>query len=790
MGTLWQDVRYGLRILAKNPGFTAVVIVILAVAIGANTAIFSVINTVMLRPLPYEDSDRIVTFRMQTRQRPSVGTRYRDVSLWREQDKVFEAVAAYIGGWFYIAGIDQPHETWVNQVSANLFPLLGVQPLLGRGFLPEEEQPGSDAVVVVCERFWREHIGGDAGVLGKTLILNGRSHTIVGVMPSRFEFPFGRSQSLYLPLVAEPDTPVHPLGRLKKQVTLEQARAAMAVAAGHQQELDPQKSAGLTIGVDRLLDSVLEGRRRLPLLLWGAAGLVLLIACSNVANLFLARAATRQREVAMRIALGAGRMRVVRQMLTESLIVSLAAALVGLLLAFILVQGLVGLCPADIPRLSETRVDFSVLLFTLGISLLTGLLFGVMPACRGSDVRTGQMLKEGAVQTSRGRRWQHVNGGLVISQVALSLILLMGAGLLTRSLLALQSIDLGFRPENVVAMQIKLPDAKYPERHQRRAFFAALLERVRALPGVRSAAQMDWLFDMSHSESMPTAVSVPGSAKAGPEPQQAQWVQVSPGFFETMGIRLLKGRTFNDQDGVRNVIVDAELAHRCFGDADPVGQKITSDFIGDHTVVGVVDTTRDFLTPKPGGVLYARTDQGFGLCTVMVRTDDDPLRLATALRAQVASLDSEQVIMKFETVDARLSSMLAPPRFNMILVSLFAGIALIVAMIGVYGLLHYNATRQTRDIAIRMALGARSRDVLGSVLRTGCKLVLIGVGLGVAGAWAITRVLSSLLYDITATDPVTFIFVSVVLTVIALSASYIPARRAAKVDPMAALRCE
>jgi len=791
MNTFWQDIRYGYRILAKNPGFTAVVIVILAVAIGANTAIFSVVNTVMLRPLPYEDSDRIVTFRMRTQEKPWVGTYYRDLSLWREQAGVFEALAGSSGGWFYITGIDRPHETWAREVSANFFALLRVRPLLGRGFLPEEEQSGSDPVVVVGERFWREHLSGNSDAIGKILVLNGQGRTIVGIMP---EFPFGSSQSssqsLYLPLVAKPDDSVHLLGRLKKGVTLEQARAAMAVVAKRQQELDPQKNAGLTIGVDRLLDSTLEGHRRLPLLLWGAAGLVLLIACSNVANLFLARAATRQREMAMRIALGAARTRVMRQMLTESLLVSLAAAMVGLLLAFVLVKGLVGLCPADIPRLNETRIDVSVLLFTLGISVLTGLLFGVMPAWRASDVRTGQMLKETAVQSSSGRRWRHVNGGLVVSQISLSLILLMGAGLLTRSLLALQSVDLGFRPENVVAMQIKLPDAKYPERHQRQAFFATLLERVRALPGGRSAAQMDWLFDMSHSESMSTAVSVPGSTVVSSEPQEVQWARVSTGFFETMGIRLLKGRTFNDRDGIRNVIIDAELARKCFGDADPVGQKIASDIIADHTIIGVVDTTRDFLTPKPGGALYTRTDQSFGMCAVVVRTDGDPLRLAAALRAQVAALDSEQVITKFETVDAKLSSMLAPPRFNMILVGCFAGIALIVAMIGVYGLLHYSATRQTRDIAIRMALGARSGDVLRSVLRTGLKLVLIGVGLGLGGALAVTRVLSSLLYEITPTDPLTFIFVSIVLSIVALLASYLPARRAAKIDPMEALRCE
>lgn len=753
MTTLWQDIRYGTRMLAKNPGFTTVVIVILAVGIGANTAIFSVINAVMLRPLPYEDSDRLVTFHPRTQEKPFLGTYYRDLSLWREQEGVFEDAAGYSGGWFYVAGIGQPHEIWAREVSSNLFAMLRSRPLLGRGFLPEEEQPGGPPVIVLSEGFWREHLGADPGAVGKSLVLNGQSYTIVGVMPPGFAFPFGSSQSLYVPLIAEPDARAHLLGRLKKGVTLDQARAAMAVVARRQEQLDPQKNAGLTIGVERLLDSILEGKRRLPLLLWGAAGLVLLIACSNVANLFLARAVTRQREMAMRVTLGAGRSRVMRQMLTESLLVSLAGGAAGLLLAFVLVKGLVGLCPAKIPRLNEARVDSAVLLFTLGISILTGLLFGVMPAWRASDMRTGQMLKETALQSSSGRRWRHVNGGLVVSQVALSVILLMGAGLLTRSLLALQSIDLGFRADNVIGMQIKLPEVKYHER-------------------------------------LTTTVSVPGSTTGNSESQEAQWASVGPAFFETMGIRLLKGRTFNDQDGIRNAIIDVELARKCFGDVDPVGHKIASDVVGDQTVIGVVDRTRDFLTPRAGGVIYTRTDQGFGLATVLVRTDGDPLRLAAALRAQVAALDSEQVIMELETVSARLSGMLAPPRFNLILVGCFAGIALVVAMIGVYGLLHYSATQQTRDIAIRMALGARTGDVLKSVLRAGLKLVLIGVGIGVAGAFAVTRVLSSLLYDITPTDPLTFVLVSITLSVVALLASYLPARRAAKVDPMVALRYE
>jgi len=793
MGTLWQDIRYGLRMLARGPGFTLVVVVILALGIGANTAVFSVVNAVLLRPLPYREPHRLVNLYEQWKGGAETNISATRFAYWRAHNEVFEQIAATSYRPVYLTEVDRPRQIQAKMVSASHFSLLGFQPVQGRTFRPEEEKLGNHRVVVLDHAFWQEQWGGDPNVIGKTMVLDNEQHTIVGVMG-----PDCRDAgSFCLPLVVEKSYAVMCMARLKKGVTLEQARANMALVARQLEAVDPKLNAGYTAKVHWYVDDYFGDHRRTLLLLFGSAAFVLLIACSNVANLLLARAALRRQEIGVRLALGASRGRIMRQVLTESVMLSTAGGLLGLLVTRWAVRGLVGLCPFYIPRIWETRVDLTVLAFTLGLSMATGLLFGLMPAWRTADVRLGQVLKEGQARSSTGRGWQRLRDGLVVSQIGIALMLLMGAALLIRSLMALYRTDLGFQAQNVLVMDVELAQVKYPQPQQQKAFFDQLLQNVRAVPGVRSAALVPVRVSLGGGGSA-TPISI-GSPAASPEERsEVTGRRVGRDFFETMGMRVLRGRTFTEQDvrveataGSQNLIIDEALARKYFPDADPIGQRIYYGEKPSGTVVGVVSTLKDFRELAPTrGVLYQLVSQWyFYRMEIAIKTEGEPMRLADGLRAQVRALDKDQTC-RLWTLEHTLATMLGPRRFTMVLLGVYAGTALLIACVGLYGLLQYMVARQGHEIGIRMALGAGNRDVLKAILKEGLVLTLVGVMVGLAGMLVLTRVLSSLLYGVRATDPATFACVSWLLVTVSLAASGIPAWRAARTNPMSALRHE
>jgi putative ABC transport system permease protein len=794
MGTLWQDIRYGLRMLARSPGFTLVVVVILALGIGANTAVFSVVNAVLLRPLPYRQPHRLVNLYGQWKGGAETNVARERFAYYREHNEVFEQIAATGYRQVYLTGLGHPQKIGARTVSPGFFSLLGLRPMLGRTFLPEEEKEGNDRVVVLSHAFWQEQWGADPSVIGRTMVLDDEQYTVVGVMGPDCRDAWS---SFCLPLVLEKYYVAAVMARLKKGVTLAQVRANMALLSHQLEDVDPKRNAGYTATVHRYLDDYFGEHRRTLVLLLGSAAFVLLIACSNVANLLLARAALRRQEMGVRLALGASRGRIMRQVLTESIILSVAGGLLALLVTHWAVRGLVGLCPYYIPGIRQTHVDLTVLVFTLGLSIATGLLFGLMPAWRTADVRLGQVLKEGQARSSTGRGWQRLRDALVVSQIGIALMLLMGAALLIRTLVALYRADLGFQPQNVLVMDIDLPQMKYPKHEQQRAFFDQLLQNIRAMPGVRSAALTTVAVNLSRGGGL-TPISIGSPVADREERVEVTSRNVGRDFFETMGMRVLRGRTFTEQDvqaeatiWPQSFIIDETLARKYFPDADPIGQRIYCGETISGTVVGVVSTIKDFteLAPTQSILYQLPSPWYFHQMQIAIKTEGEPMRLADGLRAQVQALDKDQTC-EWRTLESTLDHMLGPRRFSMILLGVYAGTALLIACAGLYGLLQYMVAHQGHEIGIRMALGARNADVLRAVLKQGLVLTLTGVAVGLAGTLVLTRVLSSLLYGVRATDPTTFACAAGLLVIVALAASGIPAWRAARTNPMSALRYE
>jgi putative ABC transport system permease protein len=807
LSDLWQDLRYALRTLIKNPGFTVVAVVALALGIGANTAIFSVVNSVLLRPLPYKDPDQLMMVWEENsksgypRDTPTVAN-FLD---WRNQNQTFVGMAAMAYQSFNLTGVGDPERIDGRRVSATLFPLLGVDAQLGRTFTPEEDQRGAAHVVILSNAVWQRRFGGDPHIIGKSLTLNNESYSVVGVMPPRFQFP-SRYDELWVPIAFDSnesgDRSSHylkVLGRLKPDETLVQAQADLTAIATRLQQQYPKTNTDLGAVVTPLHEQLVGDIKPFLLILLGAVGLVLLIACANVANLLLARAAVRQKEIAVRVALGASKWRLIRQFLTESVLLCVIAAVVGLILAVAGLFLLKAFIPPEISIARDVWIDTRVLGFTFGVSILTGLIFGLAPATQAAKFNLNETLKEGGRDSSSGSRRNRVRAGLVVAEVAISLVLLIGAGLLINSFIRLRTTDPGFDTDNMLTMSIDLPDPKYTEFKRRSAFYDDLIQRVQSLPGVKSAAVTTNLPLLKQGNEISIAIEGRPALPPGQEIIITTRM-VSPNYFETMGMRLLKGRALSDQDRKNTpavVVISEGMAKRYWPGQDPIGKRISP---GDPEkpedwlqIVGVVNDVRQYqldAQPKPQMYLTYAQVGFYAPRDLVVKTDVDPASLAATVRRAVWEIDKDQPVSDISTMRVILNESITKQRFSMLLFAIFAGLAMLLAAVGIYGVMSYSVAQRRSEIGIRMALGAQKFDVLKLTIGEGLKLVLIGIGLGLIGAFLLTRLMSSLLFGITATDPLTFAAISVVLVAVALIASYVPARRATKVDPLVALRYE
>ena len=802
MGDLVQDLRYGLRLLLRNPGFALAAIVSLALGIGANTAIFSVVNTVLLRPLPYPDVDRVM---MVWDSNPSRGWDQFAVSPgnyvdWEARQTAFEALVALRTRSLVLTGHDEPERLSGLLATAQFFDLTGTPPVLGRAFTAHDFEAGAEHVVVLTDALWKRRFGGRQDILGSPLTLGDEAYTVIGVLPPQSSLPTGAE--LLAPLVLTADERQHhgahyllAMGRLKSGMTTAAATSAMRDLARQIEAEHKDSNTGWTVRLVPIYEAVVGGIRPALLVLALAVGVVLLIACANVANLLLARAATRRGEIAVRAALGAGRGRLIRQLLTESLLLSLCGGAFGLLLGTWAVDLIKTLQPGTLPRAQSLAVDGRVLLFTLGVSIVTGLLFGAAPGVllsRASLQGTLQQVGRGV----RGRLSQRMRGLLVAAQVAMSLVLLVAAGLQIRSLARLLTVDPGFDPANVLTFKIALPDRRYPDDARQAAFYERALADLKTLPGVVSAAAVTSV--PISDDDLIFSFTVEGRPPAPPEEERsANWYAVSPDYFGTLRIPLVRGRLFTDADAAatpRVALINETMARRIFPGQDPLGQRLRMGVDGQvvREIVGVVGDVRHYGLDQPVTMqMYEPCAQRpWSAMTLLLRVAARPDTLAPAARRAVLAIDPGQPVSEVRTLQAIVDLSTAQRRFTLVLLALFALVALLLASVGLYGVVAYSVTQRTHEIGVRMALGAQRGEILALVLWQGMGMTLWGVLAGLVGATALARVMSGLLFGVSARDPLTFAATVVILTCVALGATYVPARRATRVEPTSALRYE
>ena len=797
-----RDLRFALRMLVKSPGFTVVAVLTLALGVGANTAIFTIVNAVVLRLLPYQDPGRLVwlsetDLRETSGDMPVSPPTFLD---WRSQARSFEAISAYSEEAFVVTGRGGPENVASAAVTGNFFELLGVRPEVGRSFVPEEDHVNSHPVVILSDELWRSRFGSDRAVTGRSITLDGKSYEVVGVAPPRFNYPPGTQiWTPLMPRTAEGLTIrgahiLNVLGRLKDGVALSQATADLNTI---QRRIALEDSDYRNYGAHLvpLQEHIVGEVRPALLVLLGAVGFVLLIACANVANLYLAQAATRGREMAIRLAVGASGGRVVRQLLTESTMMAFVAGGLGILLALWGVDALVALNPQKLPRADEIGVNGQVLAFALAVSLLTGVLFGLAPALQARKLNLAAGLKGGGFHLVGGPSHNRLRSLLVVLQTALAFVLLVGAGLMLNSFVRLLHVNLGFRPQQVIAFRLALPNSRYPDPQHQEAFFQQLLDRVKALPGVRSVGMAT---NMPVSgQSMTSPVIIAGRPTPSGERTLVQQVVVDPGYFRTMGIRLEDGRFFSgydNQEATPVVIVNQAFVRRFFPGENPLGKRLRTFFGKDvmRDVVGVVGDVKHkgpaAVTPPQVCVPYAQEPGPY--MTVAVRADVGPAVMIPAVRSVVLAIDKDEPLDQVATMESLLSESVAQPRFYSWVLGAFAALAMILTAVGIYGVMSYSVTQRVHEMGVRLALGAMQGDVLRLVIGQGLLLAGIGIAAGLGSALALTRFLASLLYGVKPTDPLTLVAVSLFFTVVALLACYIPARRATKVDPMVVLRSE